>query len=126
MLSNYFFIIVCLFWPLWSAFCLSLVGHKLGSYWSSRLAVICLFITSGLAIYNLVFIGFQNLKIIVPLFDCFQIYPYVPKYLLSGIELVRYVMDWLNLFLLAKALEFTSLVILLLNVSALISFIFFY
>jgi len=68
MFSNYSVTIDCLFWPLWGAICLGLLGYRLGSYWSSRLAVICLFITAGLAIYNFIFIGFQYLKIVVPLY----------------------------------------------------------
>ena len=127
MLSNYSFTIGCLFWPLWSAFCLGLFGHKLGSYWSSRLAVICLFITAGLAIYNFIFIGFQHLKIIVPLFDCFQIYPYVPKYTLYGIGVFRDVPDWLKFSLLTDVIQvkwsflFDSLTIVMLVVITSIS-----
>ena len=64
--------------------------------WSSRFAVICLFISAFLAIYNFIFIGFNHLKIIVPLFDCFKIFPYVQE--VKGDGVLKYYSEYFENF----------------------------
>lgn len=52
------FLLGCLFWPLWSALSVGLFGHRLGSYYSGNLAVICLFFTLACSV-----IGFYSLAL---------------------------------------------------------------
>ena len=73
MFSDYSFLIGCLFWPLWSAFMLGLFGRFLGNYLAGCFAVFSLFITASLAIVAFILIGFNQSKVIVPLFLCFKI-----------------------------------------------------
>lgn len=72
MFSDYSFLVGCLFWPFWSSFVLGLFGRFLGNYICGCFAIFSLFITAFLSVVAFVLIGFQQCKVIVPLFVCFR------------------------------------------------------
>jgi proton-translocating NADH-quinone oxidoreductase chain L len=73
IVSDYTFVIGCLFWPLWSACVLGLFGRFLGNVMCGYFAVSSLFITATLAIIAFILIGTQKSKVIIPLFLCFKL-----------------------------------------------------